>query len=229
MYYVSVGATACVGLGQVASGIVLVWSINKVRNFLKKSESSEQLNLRTMLFHSLAFIPHLLLVVAYYATQLMYFFVTVSSSDSDKQAFFEKLSFDTVIASIFVQFIVSCLLCAIFWQLSNEDETEEQEEEDEEEDPGMRLTAIEIEAFDQETELQAKMWNQFMRDREDSEYRKNKVTPSMIVSHNPFAMSTREERLVTQAQKRRISIAVDKPHFGASINTAGPQFGVNLD
>jgi hypothetical protein len=49
-------------------------------------------------------------------------------------------------------FISQLCLCAILWDLGSNPETEEEEE-----------TSILVEDFDEEAEVQAKIWNKFMR------------------------------------------------------------------
>ena len=69
-------------------------------------------------------------------------------------------------AYIFLSFAVQCLLCVIFMQLSTPTEIEEDEFEEENNEIENRLSEIEIEASNNEAELQAKLWNQFMQNRQ---------------------------------------------------------------
>lgn len=53
-------------------------------------------------------------------------------------------------------FISDCLLCVIFWQLGRDKQNESETEKNE-------YPEIEVVTFDEHAELQARIWNQFMK------------------------------------------------------------------
>jgi len=59
---------------------------------------------------------------------------------------------------IITSFLSQCLLCAIFWQLSTPLEIDEDTTETETE-----FVEVHVEEFDEEAELQARIWNNFLR------------------------------------------------------------------
>ena len=94
-YYTSVIAMFLVGLTQIFTGAVLIWSINSVRKYLQEGNQTEQLNLKTMLIHSFVFIPHLVLVLGYYGTQFIYIYFALIAPDSPIAVLFETVTLYT--------------------------------------------------------------------------------------------------------------------------------------
>ena len=115
-YYTSMAAMACVGLTQIFTGIVLIWSLSSIGKYLMEGNQTEQLNLKTMRIHKLVFIPHLVLVVGYYGTQYVYIYIAISNADLENKLvlLFETVTLYTQIVYIFLSFAVQCLLCVIF-------------------------------------------------------------------------------------------------------------------
>ena len=64
-----------------------------------------------------------------------------------------------IAATVFLclSFIAQVLLCAIFWDLGRKKEKQEESEEE--------FTEVTLEAWDEDAELQMRIWNSFLREQ----------------------------------------------------------------
>lgn len=134
-------------LMQVISGIVLISSVVKIRRFYFEKNIEQQLNTGKLLLHASAFGLYLISIVIYYASWDLFLLSPT-----------KKLEAVTVFL-FFVFYVVAAiaqvLLCAIFWELAMPDPTRF--------DTESSSNPILTESLNESFEVQARIWNQFMR------------------------------------------------------------------
>jgi len=108
--------TSCAAVGtysaQIISGIILIWSVFKVRAFmLKRKINGQALNVKSMCLHASAFSIFAVSVLAFTVIYAKYL-LDINNNKED---------YKLLVISITIMFILSffsqCLLCVIFWQL----------------------------------------------------------------------------------------------------------------
>jgi hypothetical protein len=72
MYYLQLGGSIFISLLQSVSGIMLMWSINRIRVYLGKTEDDGGVNVKAMITHAFAFGFYLLAVLANVVTFILY-------------------------------------------------------------------------------------------------------------------------------------------------------------
>jgi len=130
---------AMIGLLQILSGIILLYSLFSIRRFFKDRDAIDSIDVRALLRHAAAFGLYLLATVVDSSALTL---VVSIPSDTTLQIY--------IIAEVFwalMLFVSQVLLGIIFWNLSTEDE----------------LSSVIIEEFDEDAELQADMWNLLIR------------------------------------------------------------------
>ena len=72
MYYLQLGGSIFISLLQSVSGIMLMWSINRIRVYLGKTEDDGGVNVKAMITHAFAFGFYLLAVLANVVTFILF-------------------------------------------------------------------------------------------------------------------------------------------------------------
>ena len=143
---------------QIISGIILIWSVYKVRAFmLERKIESQGLNVRSMWLHASAFGIFTVSIAAFtvvYANYLFHF-------DQDSTGTVCNIAF---IVMFILSFVSQCLLCAIFWQLGTV-ETSRKSDSDK--------SSASSEASDQDAELQERIWYSFISDIKELQEQNN--------------------------------------------------------
>ena len=135
-------------LMQVISGTVLISSVVKIRRFYFEKNIEQQLNTGKLLLHASAFGLYLISIVIYYASWDL-FLLTLTDKKLEAVTVFLFFVFYVVAA------IAQVLLCAIFWELAMPDPTRF--------DTESSSNPILTESLNESFEVQARIWNQFMR------------------------------------------------------------------
>ena len=161
------------GLGLVTMYVLLL-SVYKIRNFYRDNKLTEEMNTKAMVFHVLAFGLYVVSVLLI-DTSLTLLIIRPSNPTFFKV--FEICELITTATATLSQ----VLLCAIFWQLGAKLEETPQKTQPEE--------PLLVKTFDNEDELQARIWNAFnLRKLEQSDFIefaesfKGTVTAEMIMN-----------------------------------------------
>ena len=140
-----------VGLLQIVSGTMLIWAVLSIRSYLKsQGDDGEQINLWTLLVHASSFA---LFLIGSTANTVLYSIEVVKYT--------EKTYINYLVANTFMQycsFLSQCLLCVFFWQMSTKEPDPEPAEESE-------SGEVQTESWDEDAELQARIWNSYLRER----------------------------------------------------------------
>jgi hypothetical protein len=123
-------------LCEVISGWVLINSVLTIKKFLSSNNSSV-VNIKTLLQQSAAFLLFLIGTAVYGVAYTLY-----TATEGEDKAI-NNFMVVSLIALQVTSFISQCLICVIFRQLSEK----------------TRIESVEVAEFDQEAELQARMWN----------------------------------------------------------------------
>ena len=163
-----------VGVMQVISGFYLIGSITKIRSFFTSQKEGERLNNSILALHASAFGLYLVSVIFFYACQT--FKASVPQSSPDLFKFANNLFSWALIGYLFCNWISQLLILVIFWDMGYRKEEYEV------------IRASQIEAtgdFDEEAEMQARIWNRFQEDDRRQTYR---VSMSSIISSRASAV-----------------------------------------
>ena len=137
-----------VGVLQCISGVILTKAVLVVRRFLIDNDHREMINLKQMLIHSGAFVMYLVAEVVYYGTWTM-------RIDRSAENLLIYAQFGTSLYLI-LNFASQVLLMVIFYDLGDEEKVLFEDEEIELDPFAMMLAE-----FDEEQDLQARIWNRF--------------------------------------------------------------------
>jgi hypothetical protein len=152
----------------------------KVRRYFNDKHAQDQMNSAIMLLHASAFGIYLLSVSLVMVARTY-------GGITENQQFLNK----TLTAAIIGDFISQLLLIAIFWDLGKPENIRRESEIS-----STMFAAVEVDEFDDEAELQARIWNRFQRgDRfEKGTYR---VTAASILqmraTHASFISSSSQK------------------------------------
>lgn len=123
-------------LTKIVSGVILISSVYRIKRYLSNGADSK-VNIKTLVIQSAAFGLFLISATAYAAIYVVYLL-------SEKRPLAERnLLIAACVLSVF-SFVSQSLICLIFWQLDQDEEFSQ---------------TIEVEEFDKDAELQARMWN----------------------------------------------------------------------
>lgn len=141
------------GILEVISGVFLLKGVTEIRKFYREKKIEDRLNTKTVVLHAGAFGLYLFVTLIGYTCYAIY--VAFNS-----QPWAEKLYEGVLIPWYFFGFIAELLLCIILWDLikKNEDTVIPTEMLEKSAD------AIVVEEFDQDAQVQARIWNKFMRE-----------------------------------------------------------------
>lgn len=141
-----------VGILQINSGVVLIWSVLSVRSFFKENEAAAVINPSQMMIHAGAFGIYLIGIIVFYGT-----WVLRTDMDRNQVPKIAKLGESFFLIANFVSQLI---LVAIFWNLGRkvnfipDNESEYLNTE----------SALNEQDFDEEAELQMRIWNNFQRE-----------------------------------------------------------------
>jgi uncharacterized protein YacL len=134
---VVVAANSGTWLCEIASGCVLVWSVSRIWIYLHETEDGqERLNLRTLVLHSTSFGLFLISTAILAVFYSIYVF-----THNSKPAVVSNIIY------LILSFISQCLLCVIFWVLSDQ-KVEEEKEADEH-----SFISMTVAEYDEDAEL----------------------------------------------------------------------------
>lgn len=160
-----------VGLLQLVSGIYLMIGVLKIRKLINSGSSSEQINVAQLIQHFLAFSLYLLSVIVEYTFYAIFAF----SSNKNPDQYFAS-----VIVTQFFSFISQLCLCWILWHLASKEEAMQPasiEAKDRHDSISSHQSSpnVQIEDYDESSEVQARIWNQFIRKGFENEFILKKV------------------------------------------------------
>lgn len=139
-----------VGILQLLSGVILTKAVFSIRRFLIDNDHSDMINLKQMLIHSGAFLLYIVAEIAYYGTW------TMRVNRNSTLLFYAQLG---TTAYITFNFASQVLLIIIFWDLGDKEKLLFEDEEVELDPFAMMLAE-----FDEEQDLQARIWNRFQKE-----------------------------------------------------------------
>jgi hypothetical protein len=134
-----------VGVLQIVSGLILVWSTISIHRFFKARNQTDYINTPMLLRHAAAYALYLLSSMFYFGSLFVYILSPFSAKASTVFLY-------SVVIFMFAQMISELLLMTIFWDLGKALELEES-----------FVSEIEAVDFDEDAELQARMWNHLVR------------------------------------------------------------------
>lgn len=134
-------STAGVGFLEIVSGVYLVRSVLRIRAVFKEHDAEDQIDGKIMLLHLSAFCVYLVSIIVFYAATVLYY-----TGEISKDAF-EIYSLFFIIAT----FLSAILLAIIFWDVGRKEPTDRE------------ASMIQTETFDDDDEMNARIWNRFMR------------------------------------------------------------------
>ena len=182
--------TYLVGALEVLSGACLIYAVFQINRYVKSSTDSN-INKRALLLHASAFGLYLASVIVLDSCYAYY------QINQDALSVYLNSEIFWAVAS----FLSQGFLCAIFWDLGRKRHVEARLQNE-------SYPEIEVLDFDEHAELQARIWNQFMRtpllssegsDNEgilDESYRDNKGIVD-AVSIRKFSVQSETDRTVT--------------------------------
>jgi hypothetical protein len=132
-----------IGVLQIISGVFLISSVFTIREFFKSKDASEVINTSNMILHAGAFGLYLLADVVYYIAMDLN---VIWPENPQVVRFFD----DACVFFIFANFMAQLLLVVIFWDLGRKELAVDDD------DSAVNLVTGE---FDEEAELQARIWN----------------------------------------------------------------------
>lgn len=143
-----------IGVLQIVSGIYLVESVLRIRRFMVGVEGDENIDTKMMLLHVSAYMLYLLASISYYGT---YTFRRLTGfTEFGKQLFLSAKVFYYI-----ANFIALVLLALILIDLGKADENENERGQGGDDN---EIELSEIDDFDEEAELQVRIWNGFRRE-----------------------------------------------------------------
>lgn len=140
-----------VGILQCVSGVILTKAVIEIRQFLIDNDHRDMINLSQMVIHSGAFAFYLFAEVLYYGTWTM----RVNRSNTSLLIYAQ---YGTSLYLI-LNFVSQILLMIIFWDLGDKEKVLFEDEEVELDPFAMMLAE-----FDEEQDLQARIWNRFQKE-----------------------------------------------------------------
>ena len=187
-----IGMAAC----WTVSGCILIWGILAIRRFFKsRDQTSKVINIQTLVLHSSAFGLFLVSVILY---EVVNMFCMVSDIIRHEQFVLLTHYVLLMIATPLLEvcaFFSQALLCVIFVQLSATQQPDQTGEEQDDQSSISSFKSIEVKSFDEEAEVQARIWNAFTRslhgiedcnDSHDSDptnqNRNESSSPSLVVT-----------------------------------------------
>lgn len=135
------------GLAQIVSGIILVKSVFAVREFFLKKNDEDSMNTRMMALHASAFGLFLIVDVINFGS----FLIFVLFPNTVAWPIYQVCA--TIM--IFGSFVAQLLLAKIFWNFGEKESTDSETS---------RLPTVRTAEYDDEAELQARIWNGFHRE-----------------------------------------------------------------
>ena len=166
-FWIQQAAILGVCITWIVSGCLLIWSIYAIRRFLKQRGDLDHpnLNLRQLVLHSAAFGLFLVSVVTFELYNLAYssvLHVRIHNHEKTKPVYF-KIEIVLNIFLIAFSFLSQVFLCAIFLHLSRKPQAVQSDELTDE--TSTTIATLEVQSFDEDAELQARIWNAFTRDK----------------------------------------------------------------
>ena len=146
------------------SAIVQIWSVLGIRRFMNQTgQTVEQVNMRTLLLHAFTFSLYAISVIVNLVFNILAAFQITNDQALDKY-------YVTMVVLQISSFASQCLLCVIFWQVGTKQPTTAQGEAQESQTviTTSGYEEIRVEAWDPEADLQARIWNTFIRKQESS-------------------------------------------------------------
>lgn len=177
VYYANSVSVMLTYTAQILSGMILVWSLLKIRSFrISHPEAGQQFNMKTMFIHATAF-GFFIVSVTVYTVIYLIFFASMVTEKKAMQRMFEMLG--AAVFMLLCSFVSQCFLCAIFWRLST---PVNYEEEDLDETSESEYVDVEVQVFDEDAEVQRRIWKEFTRQLhniEDESDQPNQYTQTM--------------------------------------------------
>jgi hypothetical protein len=136
-----------VGVFQILSGVYLNIGVYRIHSYFKDKQAEVRVNTKIMILHASAFGFYLLSDVILYSAYTVFIFYPNNITANNVY---------TIASIIWVcaSFISQVCLCAIFWDLGSKPRQNEP-----------RMPSIRVEDFDEEAEVQSRIWNNFIRSR----------------------------------------------------------------
>ena len=145
-----------IGALQIVSGYFILRSVFKIKAYIERTQQGQGLNIRTMLIHASAFGFYLFSVVIFYGT----FVLDVLYPDDHLLINNRAMLGATIFYA--ASFISQALFGVVLWQLGTVEEPEPTDDEDD-------YASVIEEDFTEDDELQARIWNQFLRNNNTQE------------------------------------------------------------
>jgi drug/metabolite transporter (DMT)-like permease len=150
-------------LCAIISGVILIVGVHRIRKFFKERNATDYINTAMLLRHGFAFGLYL---VCSTASAVMLLFVNLNPLNP---AYF-SLFCCVFIADLIGQLISELFLCEIFWHLGTDTtkqsaQSEPGQESEQDEEILCEPVEVETEEFDEDAELQAKIWNSLVRSK----------------------------------------------------------------
>lgn len=143
--YVAVGCKFAIGALQIVSAGFFCSAIFKIRGWVNAGDGTDQINLKILVTHLLAFALYLLSTVTLY----IFFAIYYLGNQTSERLF---LLFIAYAVSNILSFFEQLCLCNIFWELSVNDTRQDMDD-----------FLPQVTGFDEEAEEQAAVWGQFIR------------------------------------------------------------------
>lgn len=136
---------------QIISGFTLVQAIYRIRRFMSEQDDNS-VDTKMMTLHASAFGLYLISVVGLIIVNTLQLF------DLDLKLTLFGVVIIAATVFLCLSFIAQVLLCAIFWDLGRKKEKQEESEEEE-------FAEVTLEDWDEDAELQMRIWNSFLREQ----------------------------------------------------------------
>lgn len=201
-FWLEQGTLLGVFVTWTVSGSFLIWAIYAIRRFLKQRAqiNHPNLNIKQLLLHSVAFGLFLVSVVVFEFFNLAYSTIDHYQDMKNKptKASFFNIWVGLEINLIYCSLLSQILLCSIFWHLSNKPDNNDEPLTD---TTQSSIVTVTVQDFDDDAELQARIWNAFTREQhgiEDTEegsfaHQSSQVTVEQIILANIATLSQRKQ------------------------------------
>jgi hypothetical protein len=149
------------------SGCILIMAVFKIKKFYREHGIESQLNTGTLWLHSSAFGLYLFTEALSVVSNSLYVLFGAGGESAIDNTI-DSINAIVQTSWFFLSAIAQCLLCVIFWDLGTRREEHTLETNDLEVTRTTFKTEVQtvvVEDFDEDAELQAKIWNQFSRKR----------------------------------------------------------------
>jgi hypothetical protein len=175
------------GMCETITGGMLVKSVIQIRSFMKQNNEEDQMDTAALCRHALSFGLYMFAVFSYNVTYIVY---TLKKPNDKWFVIWQSAS----IACWLLALISECLLAYIFCDFINV------EVEDEEDRAG---SIAQTEEFDEEAELNAKIWNNFMLRVKEEEVDREGSTTRMTTSEGQkkYTMTMANARSIFSSSK----------------------------